>query len=262
MSGWIWRSQRPSPRAYLAVASAAPNKPSRAAQRPVSPNRASARGQGFTNTFTPTGSITITKTTLGGTGTTDFSIVPDPPTDDGDTVDPVYSATTTSPGVAATATKTSGDYSLDSLDLGSFSVVESGPDDTAAGSWAPKGITCNGTYTSPTASDVLVTLTTTDPHVTCAFTNSFTATPPATTTTTAAPVTTTTVPSGAAAADTGTGGSGGGQALAMTGEDVRVPLAVALLLAAVGASLLVLDRARRRRNVPLVVDRRHDRPSP
>jgi hypothetical protein len=216
----------------------------------------------FTNTFTPTGSITITKTTLGGTGTTDFSIVPDPPTDDGDTVDPVYSATTTSPGVAATATKTSGDYSLDSLDLGSFSVVESGPDDTAAGSWAPKGITCNGTYTSPTASDVLVTLTTTDPHVTCAFTNSFTATPPATTTTTAAPVTTTTVPSGAAAADTGTGGSGGGQALAMTGEDVRVPLAVALLLAAVGASLLVLDRARRRRNVPLVVDRRHDRPSP
>jgi len=214
----------------------------------------------FTNTFTPTGSITLTKTTVGGTGTTEFSVVPDPPSDQADTADPIYSATTTAPDVPATATQVSGDYSLDSLDLGRYSVVESGPDDTAAGSWAPQGITCNGTYTAPTNSDVLVTLTAADPHVTCAFTNAFTVVPPTTTTTTAAPVTTTTVPSGAAAADTGAGGSGSGQALAMTGEDVRLPLALALLLAAAGASLLVYDRARRRR-LPVVVDRRRDRPS-
>jgi hypothetical protein len=214
----------------------------------------------FTNTFTPTGSITLTKTTVGGTGTTEFSVVPDPPSDQADTADPIYSATTTAPDVPATATQVSGDYSLDSLDLGRYSVVESGPDDTAAGSWAPQGITCNGTYTAPTNSDVLVTLTAADPHVTCAFTNAFTVVPPTTTTTTAAPVTTTTVPSGAAAADTGAGGSGSGQALAMTGEDVRIPLALALLLAAAGASLLVYDRARRRR-LPVVVDRRRDRPS-
>ena len=214
----------------------------------------------FTNTFTPTGSITLTKTTVGGTGTTEFSVVPDPPSDQADTADPIYSATTTAPDVPATATQVSGDYSLDALDLGRYSVVESGPDDTAAGSWAPQGITCNGTYTAPTNSDVLVTLTAADPHVTCAFTNAFTVVPPTTTTTTAAPVTTTTVPSGAAAADTGAGGSGSGQALAMTGEDVRLPLALALLLAAAGASLLVYDRARRRR-LPVVVDRRRDRPS-
>ncbi len=217
----------------------------------------------FTNTFTPTGSITITKTTVGGTGTTEFAVVPDPPTGEGDTTDPVYSATTTTPGVPSTATQVSGDYTLDALDLGQFSIVESGPDDTVAGSWAPQGITCNGTYTAPTASDVLVTLTTVDPHVTCAFTNAFTTAPPATTTTTtttAAPATTTTtVPSGAAAADTGAGGSG--QALAMTGEDVRIPLGIALVLATIGASLLLVDRARRRRHLPLVVERRRDHPS-
>jgi len=94
--------------------------------------------------------------------------------------------------------------------------------------------------------------------VTCAFTNAFTAAPPATTTTTAAPVTTTTVPSDAAAADTGANGSG--QGLAMTGEDVRMPLAIALVLAASGGALLALDRVRRRRTVPVVVDRRDDRP--
>jgi len=212
----------------------------------------------FTDTFTPTGSITLTKTTVGGTGTTEFSIFPVPPVGESETADPVYSATTTSPGVPATATQLSGAYSLDSLDLGQFSVAESGPDDTPAGTWSPQGITCNGTYSAPTSSDVLVTLTVADPHVTCAFTNAFTAAPPATTTTTAAPVTTTTVPSDAAAADTGANGSG--QGLAMTGEDVRMPLAIALVLAASGGALLALDRVRRRRTVPVVVDRRDDRP--
>ena len=217
----------------------------------------------FTNTFTPTGSITITKTTVGGTGITEFAVVPDPPTGEGDTTDPVYSATTTTPGVPSTATQVSGDYTLDALDLGQFSIVESGPDDTVAGSWAPQGMTCNGTYTAPTASDVLVTLTTVDPHVTCVFTNAFTTAPPATTTTTtttAVPVMmTTTVPSGAAAADTGAGGSG--QALAMTGEDVRIPLGIAVGSGPqFGASLLLVDRARRRRHLPLVVERRRDQP--
>jgi hypothetical protein len=214
----------------------------------------------FTDTFTPTGSITLTKTTVGGTGTTEFSIFPVPPVGESETADPVYSATTTAAGVPAPATQIHGDYSLDSLDLGQFSVVESGPDNSPAGTWSPQGIACNGTFSAPTSSDVLVTLTVADPHVTCAFTNAFVATPPATTTTTAAPVTTTTVPSGAAATDTGANGSGNGQALAMTGEDVRLPLAVALFLAAAGGGLLVVDRARRRRTALVVVDRRDDRP--
>ena len=47
-----------------------------------------------------------------------------------DTANPVYSATTTAAGTAVVATQVSGDYGLDSLDLGQYSVVESGPDDT------------------------------------------------------------------------------------------------------------------------------------
>ncbi len=90
----------------------------------------------FTNTFTPTGSITLTKATTGGIGTTEFDITPTPPSDDPDTADPVYSATTTQAGTAVTATQVSGDYSLDALDLGTYSVVESGPDDTDTGTWA------------------------------------------------------------------------------------------------------------------------------
>jgi len=216
----------------------------------------------FTNTFTPTGSITITKTTLGGKGTTEFSIVPVPALGETETVDPIYSATTASPGIAVTATKISGDYSLDSLVLGKYSIVESGPENTIAGSWAPQAITCTGAFTTPSNADVLVTLTSAVPHVTCSFTNLFTAAPPTTTTTTAAPATTTTVPGGAAAANTGANGNGNGSGpgLAMTGEDVRIPLGAAGVLAGLGASLLALDRIRRRRMVPVVVDRGHDRP--
>ena len=211
----------------------------------------------FTNTFTPTGSITITKTTTGGTGTTEFAIVPTTSTGEGEAADPVYSATTTQAGVAVTATKVSGDYSLDSLDLGQYSIVESGPTDLPGGTWAPLPITCDGTTSSPTPSDVLVTLTLADPHVTCAFTNAFTATPPpttTTTTTTASTTTSTTVPGAVAGADTGVSGG----SLAMTGEDVRLPLGIAAVLCLAGAALLLVDRARRRAQ-PVVVPVRDDR---
>ena len=161
----------------------------------------------------------------------------------------------------------SGDYSLDALDLGQYSIVETGPDDTAGGIWAPKAITCNGTASDPTASDVLVTLTAGDPHVTCAFTNAFTATPPPTTTTTTTTVpssTTTTHPSssttsttvaGQVAADqTGVSGGTGGTAgaLALTGINLRLPIGVAVALLLVGLTLLSVERVRRRL-VPVVV---------
>ena len=214
----------------------------------------------FTNTFTPTGSITLTKTTTGGVGTTQFDVTPVPPADDSDTADPVYSATTTQAGTAVTATQVSGDYPLDALDLGTYAVVESGPDDTGTGTWSTASIHCNGQATDPTSSDVLVTLTTADPHVTCAFVNAFTVNPPPTTTTTtnAVPVTTTTqgpTTDAAATGNGGTGGSGGSGQLASTGEDVRLPLGLAGGLALVGVGLLGVDRARRRRTVPVTADR-------
>jgi hypothetical protein len=200
----------------------------------------------FTNQFTPTGTLTITKTTTGGVGTTQFVVTPvADPTDTtvpGDTTDPLLTATTTQPGAPVTATQSAGSP-LDPLDLGQYSIVEEGPESSTLGSWAPVSIACNGVSTDPTASDVLVTLTATDPDVTCAFTNGFTAVAPTTTSTTA-------VPTAAATAAVPT--------LASTGTDVRLPLALALALALAGSVLLAVDRIRsRRRSVPLGRD---DRP--
>ncbi len=197
----------------------------------------------FTNAFTPSGSITITKTTIGGVGTTDFVVTP--VTDDtdttvpGDTTEPVLTATTSQAGVPVTAAQTSG-APLDPLVPGQYSIVEEGPQDSTLGAWAPVSIVCNGGSTDPTSSDVLVTLTPADPHVTCAFTNAFTAVAQASTSST-------TVPTTAAPAT--------GPALASTGADIRPPLALALALAVAGSVLLVIDRIRRaRRAVPLRVD--------
>ena len=88
---------------------------------------------------------------------------------------------------------------------------------------------------------MLVTLTASDPHVSCAFTNAFTPVEqtPSSSTTVAATATT----------------AATGPALAATGTDVRGPLGLAVVLALVGSILLVIDRIRRsRRTVPLQVD--------
>jgi len=186
----------------------------------------------FTNQLTPAGSLTITKTTTGGVGTTDFVVTPvADPTDTtvpGDTTDPVLTATTTQAGVPVTAGQTAGS-TLNPLALGQYSIVEEGPESSTAGAWSPVAISCNGASSDPTASDVLVTLTAADPHVTCAFTNAFAATEQNTTSSTAGPAP-------APAAPT----------LASTGTDIRLPLVLALVLALAGSSLLVLDRIRRR----------------
>ena len=216
----------------------------------------------FTNTFVTDASLTITKTTLGGVGTTTFVVtpVPPPPASDpdpgapapGDTSDPVLGATTTVAGTAVTATQTSGNP-LNPLVPGRYSVVEEGPDDSPSGTWAPTSIACNGAATEPTAAATIVDVTAVDPHVTCAFTNTFTSAVPATTTTSTSvvPATTTPVPGGQAASSTTPGGPG----LAATGDDVQVPLGVALALALCGLTLMAVDRARRnRRPAPASVD--------
>ena len=195
----------------------------------------------FTNQLTPSGSLTVTKTTTGGVGTTGFVVTPvTDPTDTtvpGDTTDPVLTATTTQAGVPVTAAQTAGSP-LNPLTLGQYSIVEEGPESSVLGAWSPVSISCNGASSDPTASDVLVTLTAADPHVTCAFTNTFAAvqqnTTSSTAVTTPAPV---------------------GPGLASTGTDVRPPLILALALATAGSALLVIDRVRRRRRVaPLSLD--------
>ncbi len=197
----------------------------------------------FTNQFSPDGSLTITKTTTGGVGTTAFVVTPvsNPTitTVPSETNEPVLSATTTQAGVPATATQTAGSP-LNPLAPGQYSIVEEGPQSSTLGAWAPVSIACNGASTNPTASDVLVTLTAADPHITCAFTNAFSAVEQTTTSSTAAPTPT---PGPAA------------PALASTGTDVRIPLVLSLALALAGSALLVIDRIRRRRRVaPLHLD--------
>jgi hypothetical protein len=210
----------------------------------------------FTNLFTPGGSLTITKTTTGGTGITDFVVTP--VTDDdpaapppGDVSTPVLTAITTEPGVPVTATQSAG-APLNPLTLGQYAIVEEGPDDTAAGTWAPVSISCNGAATDPSSSAAIVTLTAADPQVTCAFTNAFAPVTPTTTTTSTVPTTVTTAPSvsgGTAAASSSAPG------LAVTGADVGLPLALALALALAGMALMAIDRVRRaRRPAPGALD--------
>ncbi len=189
----------------------------------------------FINAFTPNGTLTITKTTTGGVGSTDFVVTPvidqTDTTVPGDTTDPVLTATTTQAGVPVAATQTAGSP-LDPLDLGQYSIVEEGPEDSILGTWAPVSISCDGTQSDPTTSDVLVTLTSAEPHVTCAFTNAFTAVQQASTTST-----------------TTAGGSSSNAAalLAATGPDIRVPLGLAVALILVGLALLAPNRTRRAR---------------
>jgi hypothetical protein len=210
----------------------------------------------FTNRFTPGGSLTITKTTTGGTGTTDFVVTP--VTDDdpaapppGDVSTPVLIAVTTEPGVPVTATQSAGDP-LNPLTLGQYAIVEEGPDDTAAGTWAPVSISCNGAATDPSSSATIVTLTAADPQVTCAFTNAFTGVTPTTTTTSTVP---TTVPTAPPASGGTAAASSSAPGLAVTGEDVRPPLALALALALMGMALMAIDRVRRaRRPAPGALD--------
>jgi hypothetical protein len=214
----------------------------------------------FTNTFTPAGSIVITKTTVGGVGTTDFVVTPVPNPADGDApIDPtqlLVNAVTTAPGVAVTAT---GDP-LDQLGVGTtgvaqaYLITEEGPDDTASGTWAPQSISCTNAVGPASGATIEVALSTVAPQATCAFTNAFTATPPSPTTTVAP--TTTTAAGGVAADETGTPGG----TLAATGTDVRVPLGIGLVLVVTGGGLLVGERARRRPE-PIVVTGEDDHPS-
>ncbi len=216
----------------------------------------------FVNLFTPDGVISVSKTTTGGVGTTDFSVTPlDPPAGETDAGGPLLRATTTQPGQAVAAHQVAGTTPIDQLPLGSYSISEEGPEDTPAGTWAPGSITCDGSPHDPSASDVIVTVSAATPHVDCSFTNVFTAVTPATTTTTTSTTvvpTPTTTPSG--------GGDTNGSsttpvvpALAMTGEDVRLPLGIALVLAVLGLALIGLERVRRPRR-PAHGHPDHDRP--
>ena len=202
----------------------------------------------FTNSFDPNGSLTITKTTVGAVGTTNFVVTQvgqtTVATTPEDSTEAVLTATTTSPGSPTTATQVSGSP-LNPLDVGQYDIVEQGPDDSPLGAWAPVSVSCNGAQSDPTSADVLVTLTAADPHVTCAFTNGFTPVEQAATSTTL-PTVTTTTPGTQTVTTTATTSPG---KLAATGADFRWPLLVGAALAFVGLALIGYERVARRRRL-------------
>jgi hypothetical protein len=129
-----------------------------------------------TNRFTPGGSISVTKTTTGGTGTFDFLVTPEAE----DTTSYPGTVTTATPGAPAPVTPdgTGAGPLVDGLvvDPGTtYTVTELVPAPSDAGHWELVDADCGpatGPLTRETAS-VQVTLTLTTPDPTCAFVNRF-----------------------------------------------------------------------------------------
>ncbi len=140
---------------------------------PVAVTLPSAEGRAclVTNRFTPAGSITLRKTTLGAAGAAGFVIGPAGPDPAGDVWR--QRATTTSAGVPATAR---GD-DTSALPLGTYEIVETSPSGGDGGSWALDSVVCDGRPVGSARGRIEITLTAARPDVECDFTNRFTTTP-------------------------------------------------------------------------------------
>jgi uncharacterized repeat protein (TIGR01451 family) len=123
----------------------------------------------FTNTFIPSGSLSIGKVTFGATGTAGFVIEPADAPDQQIRL----SATTTDEGVEAAATG----GSTNRLELGRYVIVETSPTTPMDGDWTLDAVVCNGELQPFGVGRVIVTLTADEPSVHCAFTDRFTPAP-------------------------------------------------------------------------------------
>jgi LPXTG-motif cell wall-anchored protein len=137
----------------------------------------------FYNSFTPDGSITITKDTHGGVGSFHYVVrQPESQTASGDGEVGTQDATTVEAGTPVTAT---GDP-LTGLDVYStfenvttpgrlYSITELLPPQTADGTWQLTSVDCgaNQVLRSLPTGHVIVRLTPANPHAVCAFVNTF-----------------------------------------------------------------------------------------
>ncbi|MBW8486928.1 prealbumin-like fold domain-containing protein [Actinomadura parmotrematis] len=124
----------------------------------------------FTNTFHPTGKITVEKLTVGGYGRADFQSRGLIPTGEAATsreVGPDFRSVTTAPGRNPAST------SKDRLPLGRYFITELHHDD-AAGRWELTSITCDGRTQPVGDATATVDLTAAQPNHTCRFTDRFT----------------------------------------------------------------------------------------
>ncbi len=120
------------------------------------------------NTFTPTASITIRKITVAGTTTADFDVTALDPTGPSPQPSLNQTATTVTPGVAATAT---GDPTT-GLALGTYQIYETSLAPSDTGVWRLTGLDCGAIVDGASTE---VTLTEETPHVTCTFTDTLVA---------------------------------------------------------------------------------------
>ena len=141
----------------------------------------------FVDTFTPKGSITVSKVMIGQLGSVEFSI-------DSDALPGIVLLQHAAPTEQGVATLATGD-DTSALPLGTYTIEELAPAGQSPTGWSLAGVTCNGSPVIATKGAVTVTLTTASPGADCTFTDDYTAltgSTPTTTTTTVAPATTTT----------------------------------------------------------------------
>lgn len=130
----------------------------------------------FVNVFTPAGSITLEKTSIGGTGTFGYDITP-LGTDDAPDSTTTYraAATTTAAGVPVTAAPVG--TAADALVVEPstrYLVREQAPTGELTGYWRRTGFTCGpNSVEAAGANAFIVTLDTTNPDATCSVENTF-----------------------------------------------------------------------------------------
>lgn len=117
----------------------------------------------FTDSFVPSGQITLHKDTLGGVGSAGFLIRPlveSPETWS-------QTATTTEPGRPTLAT---GD-DTDHMPLGRYQIIETNPSAVAGGWWNLDSVFCDGLPTGGAQGTIEVALTAAQPTLDCTFVN-------------------------------------------------------------------------------------------
>ncbi len=128
----------------------------------------------FINGFTPRGSISLSKVTLGATGTATFVI-----NSGGDKpMRFVQQATTTQKGASADAEPATPVDATDDLPLGSYTIVEQPATTSQAGTWGLGAVVCNGKLQPFDQGAVDLELTRQQPSVHCTFINYFNPNPP------------------------------------------------------------------------------------
>jgi uncharacterized repeat protein (TIGR01451 family) len=118
----------------------------------------------FTNTFVPRGSITISKVTYGGVGTSSFLVA----RGGEDSATYLKSATTTEEGVPVRAV---GDSTAE-LELGRYAIVDS-PPPPGNGAWSLNYVQCDGRAVPFSQGRIEIALTAENPHRHCTFVNVF-----------------------------------------------------------------------------------------